>query len=116
MCVKEKNRKGGGAEFFDGMLTMMSSVQPGVHTTGIAVSEGWAILMCFLLLFLIRVRLPESLGWWFYIRFHPRVCASACMGRLEHHLSRIPGIEPGLRSCVQGAGALSHSHLPGEAS
>lgn len=61
MCVKEKNRKGGGVEFFDGMLTMMSSVHSGVHTTGIAVSEGWAILMCFLLLFLIWVRLTEIL-------------------------------------------------------
>lgn len=49
-------------------------------------------------------------------RFHSRVCASACMGSLEHHLSGIPRIEPGLRSCVQGAGALAHSCLPGEAS
>lgn len=65
MCVKEKNRKWGGVEVFYGMLTMTSSVHPGVHTTGIAVSEGWAILMGFLSLFLIWVRLPEILGWWF---------------------------------------------------
>lgn len=107
MCVKEKNRKGGGVEFFDGMLTMMSSVHPGVHTTGIAVSEGWAILMGFVLLFLIWVRLREIL--WVVVLL-------ACMGRLEHQLSWSPGVEAGLRSCVQGAGAPSRSHLPGEAS
>lgn len=115
MCVKEKNRKGGGVEVFYGMLTMTSSVHPGVHTTGIAVSEGWAILMGFLSLFLIWVRLPE-IPWVVVLLGFILVCVSARMGRLEHQLSWIPGIEPGLRSCVQGAGALSHSHLPGEAS